>query len=44
MLDADPAGLATIMGSTIRGAVLHKIIEEILTGEIQVTCHRTFIR
>jgi CRISPR-associated exonuclease Cas4 len=32
--DADPAGLATIIGSTIRGAVLHKLIEEILTGEI----------
>ena len=32
--DADPAGLATIMGSTIRGAALHKLIEEILTGEI----------
>jgi CRISPR-associated exonuclease Cas4 len=33
--DADPAGLATIMGSTIRGAALHKLIEEILTGEIE---------
>jgi len=33
--DADPAGLATIIGSTIRGAVLHKLIEEILTGEIE---------
>jgi CRISPR-associated exonuclease Cas4 len=32
---ADPAGLATIIGSTIRGAVLHKLIEEILTGEIE---------
>lgn len=32
--DADPAGLATITGSTIRGAILHKLIEEILTGEI----------
>ena len=33
--DADPAGLATIMGSAIRGAVLHKLIEEILTGEME---------
>lgn len=33
--DADPAGIETIMGSTIRGAVLHKLIEEILTGEIE---------
>ena len=33
--DADPAGLATIIGSAIRGAVLHKLIEEILTGEIE---------
>jgi len=33
--DADPAGLGTVMGSAIRGAVLHKLIEEILTGEIE---------
>jgi CRISPR-associated exonuclease Cas4 len=33
--DADPADLATIVGSAIRGAVLHKLIEEILTGEIE---------
>ena len=33
--DADPAGLATVMGSAIRGAVLHKLIEEVLTGEIE---------
>lgn len=33
--DVDPAGLVTVMGSAIRGAVLHKLIEEILTGEIE---------
>jgi CRISPR-associated exonuclease Cas4 len=33
--DADPAGLVTVMGSAIRGAVLHKLVEEILTGEIE---------
>ncbi|TYL83145.1 UvrD-helicase domain-containing protein [Bradyrhizobium cytisi] len=33
--DADPAGLVTVMGSAIRGAVLHKLIEEVLTGEIE---------
>jgi CRISPR-associated exonuclease Cas4 len=33
--DVDPAGLATVIGSAIRGAVLHKLIEEILTGEIE---------
>jgi CRISPR-associated exonuclease Cas4 len=33
--DAEPAALVEIMGSAIRGAVLHKLIEEILTGEIE---------
>ncbi|MEA3153019.1 MAG: CRISPR-associated exonuclease Cas4 [Betaproteobacteria bacterium] len=32
---AGPTSSATIMGSAIRGAVLHKLIEEILTGEIE---------
>lgn len=31
---ADPTGPAKIAGSAIRGTVLHKLIEEILTGEI----------
>ncbi|RWK68286.1 UvrD-helicase domain-containing protein [Mesorhizobium sp.] len=35
--DADPAGLSTIRGSMIRGAILHKLIEEILTGELEET-------
>jgi CRISPR-associated exonuclease Cas4 len=33
--DTDPAGLVTVAGSAIRGAVLHKLIEEILTSEIE---------
>ncbi|EHR05616.1 UvrD-helicase domain-containing protein [Bradyrhizobium sp. WSM471] len=33
--DINPAGLVTVAGSAIRGAVLHKLIEEILTGEIE---------
>ncbi|MCP3440667.1 exodeoxyribonuclease V subunit beta [Bradyrhizobium sp. CCGUVB14] len=33
--DPDPSGLVTVKGSAIRGAVLHKLIEEVLTGEIE---------
>jgi len=34
-VDTDPAGLVPVAGSAVRGAVLHKLIEEILTGEIE---------
>jgi CRISPR-associated exonuclease Cas4 len=33
--DADRADVAAVIGSALRGAVLHKLIEEILTGEIE---------